>query len=598
MKGAHEVTLQDIGDLECLYYAICGKVKEYLYDVNVRLDNNFIGPDDQYITYKSEGFGIESVTAGRCKVILASYEAFLYGPDVLKVMREAFKAKHIRGHKSGSRPIFLDPRNMACGMIFGSLRERHRVELQEEELETYLESMPPDVAALHRQKRYSAGLQMRAKKLPKLNAQSPAGSEDTLWRDEKRDDEAKGPHYLEYLDEYSVMSIDSFTTVDSIEELENEDLIDKQNDDIQDRRSISAVLEPRRQSFRRSGSLYVPDELDDRMDISLSFHPDEKAAKQSSTKETNSYSHSNPSPSPIRPDAPNFECACSFDCLCAPLCAAQPTENCLCVENSLFSYVTKGANIDNLTYARKDEEEKEAVRAGHVHVAQLMDSDNAQQLPAEYTPAAASSDNFSYHTDQLRPDLAANSSISMHETYFESRTLLAHGRKPDITDVVAKRLFGGSLSIFAVEMPNGERVRNTECEWHNQLRATIDAHREQYEPDPDWYFPPGTTYGRLSLQHINEQHTLRKRILDMTVGNITGKKAMCKPLKLKEGLRSPTLTAAPMLDRPAYSKPGLMANLFTSRLLHRAESQKARTKTGRRTLASGYTSKRHSPAPH
>lgn len=35
-------------------------------------------------------------------------------------------------------------------------------------------------------------------------------------------------------------------------------------------------------------------------------------------------------------------------CICAPLCASDPTQNCLCEENGLFVRVTEGMNIDDL----------------------------------------------------------------------------------------------------------------------------------------------------------------------------------------------------------------------------------------------------------
>ena len=48
------------------------------------------------------------------------------------------------------------------------------------------------------------------------------------------------------------------------------------------------------------------------------------------------------------PGAPEMPCICDPDCLCVPLCATDPTQNCLCEENGLFARVTQGMNIDDL----------------------------------------------------------------------------------------------------------------------------------------------------------------------------------------------------------------------------------------------------------
>ena len=48
------------------------------------------------------------------------------------------------------------------------------------------------------------------------------------------------------------------------------------------------------------------------------------------------------------PDGPEKPCICDEDCICAALCASDPTQNCLCEENSLFVRVTEGMDIDDL----------------------------------------------------------------------------------------------------------------------------------------------------------------------------------------------------------------------------------------------------------
>ena len=575
-KGAHEVTLRDVGELECLYYAICGKVKEFLYDINIRLDNNFVSAEDEYITYMSEGFGLESVTFGSFKDLLLSYEAFLYSPEILKLMKESFKAKHIREHKSGSRPIFLDPRNMSSGMIFGSLRETNRAVLQDQKFEEFLKTVPDELAIIHRQNRYSAGIRMRAIKIRKTNASSPTPSGDLSRNYDDQEEDKKGPQYLEFLDEYSVMSIDSFTTSDSEEELEDQEFAEKHTKDAKDSMNSQYSHERVHRSLTIPSKVYDLRKRDDRMESPLSpLENKEQRGSHASTRLYNSQKLGRRSQLSYRADGAETSCNCSSDCLCAPLCAAEPTETCLCIENSLFGHITRNVNIEDIHYPEKTEEEAGAGRAGQVYRAQIMDNDLAQQQPVQCQVSESAYFGLSSDcADYMTSGLATNAHMPTDCAHAESMASTPYDARPDIIDVIAKKLFGGSLSIFAVEMPNGERVRNCESEWHNQLRAAMDAHRDRYEPDPDWYFPPGATCGRLRIGNINQQFTLRKRILDKTVGNITGKKAMCQPAVLKEGLRSPTLEVPSLLERSAHRKPGFLSNLLTLRFGHRAKIPK------------------------
>ena len=573
-KGAHEVTLQDVGELECLYYAICGKVKEFLYDINVRLDNNFVSAEDEYITYMSEGFGLESVTVGNFKDLLLSYEAFLYSPEILKLMKEGFKAKHIREHRRGSRPTFLDPRNMSSGMIFGSLREKHRAALQDQNFEEFLKTMPHELATLHRQNRYSAGICMRAVKICNTDASSPTASGNLFKKDEDQEEDKKGPQYLEYLDEYSVLSIDSFTTSDSEEELEDQEFSEKHTKDTEGP-MISEYTHPQvSRALTQPSKVYDLGKQDDRMEIGSSpLENKEQRGSHASIRFYTSHKLGHRSELSYQAEGPESQCTCSADCLCAPLCAAEPTETCLCIENSLFGHVTRNENMEDIRYPGKAEEEAEAAKAGQQYMAQIMDKDITQSQPVQQLSAAAYSNLSTDSTDHMTAGSATEARMPTDCAYAETMASPSCCARPDITDVIAK-LFGGSLSIFAVEMPNGEWVRNCESEWHNQLRAAMDAHRDRYEPDPDWYFPPGATCGRLRIGNINQQFTLRKRILDKTVGNITGKKAMCQSAVLKEGLRSPTLEVPSLLERSAHRKPGFFSSLFTLRLGHRTKTSK------------------------
>ena len=48
------------------------------------------------------------------------------------------------------------------------------------------------------------------------------------------------------------------------------------------------------------------------------------------------------------PGGPEMPCICDPECICTPVCASDPTQNCLCEENGLFTRVTQGMDIDDL----------------------------------------------------------------------------------------------------------------------------------------------------------------------------------------------------------------------------------------------------------
>ena len=581
-KATHLVTFEDVGELEDLYYATCGTLNQCLRDVSMRLNNHFIAPGDKYITYNSDVFGIDGATAGDFKATLQSYAAFLYSTAVVDLLKEAVKAKHIRGHRSGSRPVFLDVRNMACAAIFATLTEKHLNALSSEELELRLETLPTDMAALYRQQRLSTGIQMREKFEAELTGPKPhasrysgslGSSQDSDDEDEDKikpytphypeyfdgctqgsDDEGErkikgyAPRYLEYLDEYSV----SAASADEL--LENQDAFDEY--------------------------MNHPPLADNRSDIYLGFHGQDNGSRNLSTQSISLYSiatedsqidkammldeidaedHSLtrniiPCGPGEAPEDPVHSCMCKADCICVVLCAAEPRRNCPCLENSLFWRVAQRVKMDELPDSRQEVKEAEAMRAGRGHAAMMADINAHHQHPFSEDAAVERTHTSPHYADETPHDSATNDPF-----------LANVGNTMGVRNLLMNKMFGGSLSMWAVELPNGERVMDWSCDWYEKMEAETDARHQLYEPDPDWYFPPGAKYGRLDSRRVCEQLTLRKRILDKTIGNITGKKAMFPALKLKEEFRTPTQATV-----PAHQKRSLMSSLFGGRLSRRA----------------------------
>lgn len=477
-------------------------------------------------------------------------------------------------------------------MISGTLRERHRVALLKQDFEQKLKTMPSDVAASHRQKCYSTGIEMRKKvraKVVKMNNRSfnRLGNLSTAEESEDEDegDEEKlGPRYLEYLDEYSV------SAVSADELLHDQDPFNEQLND-PPLGYIGNQIFSGPHSVLNHGSQCLSTHT-----ISLyNLHGDGSQISLATVLqgEVNREDHSQPPSTGFCDDededdnasisdGPTHPCICDSACICALLCGSGASRNCACRGNSLFWRVAQRLNIDELTQTIKEVEHGADGKAVQESIAAMTNSDNHSQHQFDERPTVEGTHAPTDHTNHKHHDSVADTPMAVNELYGELQAPL--GREPDDLrdDALMTALFGGSLSIWAVTMPNGERVKDWGCEWYEQMRADMDAHRQRYEPDPDWYFPPGAEYGRLDSGRIYEQLTLRRRVHDMTIGNITGKKTMCKPLKLREEFQSQSGAVGPAPEGLRSRKQSLMSSLFSNRFGRRAASQKVSVSASQR----------------
>lgn len=162
----------DLGELEDLYYAACGKLKELLGQVNLYLLNKFKAPEDQYFTYTSKAYRhLGTITVKEFKAFLLAQEEILYNNGMLKMMGKAVRRKNEReamkmhSHKRVGNPNDVsaseergfpspyirlsqgwvwprgigglrDIREQPCGMIFGELAEKYRTIIHKERLES------------------------------------------------------------------------------------------------------------------------------------------------------------------------------------------------------------------------------------------------------------------------------------------------------------------------------------------------------------------------------------------------------------------------------------------------------------------------------
>lgn len=567
--------MADLGELEDLYYATCAKLKERLDDVEIRLSNGFIRLEDDYFVYNSEGFGVtDPVTAGDWKSTLLAHAAFLYDPLVEGIMNRAVFLRHKRVKEAetagrlplnGKFPGLRDIRNMSSGMIFGSLSEKYRITVQREEIEKAQAAQLRDT-------------NLRATQLPpgKEKADRVSAMTIPLVHSNDHKDKAKRVN----------------TSSNS-----NQAKAARCNDDY-------GVV--RRDRSHRSEMPKAPkhEQIADPPQRCIAPYILSECAKKLN-----------------HPGGPEMSCTCDPECICLPLCASDSTQHCFCEETALFCRVTEGMDIDDLSYPTEAVEEQEAERAGKDYMAQLMAMDDSNQETLEnpsategyrtvdqysttdvdsttdqYSTAGAHSNIDQHSTTDTYTTNGVYSTIDQYSTNEPYSTLelldnlstpidsmeIDHPTQPtpeplptllngqtDFAAILRNNQYGGSLSIWAKESPNGgRRYRDLSCHWHDEMRADIEAHRREVGPGPDFYYPHSNSHGRLSLQGIPEQcPSPGQRLLRLTRGSFRVHKGQSKSFN---AISSPQSNEESSTTTVKQGKSESKKSLFASRLLGRS----------------------------
>lgn len=515
--------MADLGELEDLYYATCAKLKERLDDVEIRLSNGFIRLEDDYFVYNSEGFGVtEPVTAGDWKSSLVAHAAFLYDPLVEGIMNRAVFLKHKRVKEAetagrlplnGKFPGLRDVRNMSSGMIFGSLSEKYRIIVRREEVEKAQGVQSHDTI-----------LRATAKQLPS--------------------DQAKADRV-------------SATTIPLVHSNDHKDKTKRVN-------KSSSNNNEAKTAYCNDDHEAVRGDKSHRSEMSKVFK-----YKQ----------------------------------------IADPPQD----RN------TESMDIDGLSNPTTAVEEQEAKRVGEKYMAQLMAVDNYDQKTLEISSAieghspvdqhsAAYSTTNQYSTTEAYSEIdqcsttdtyttnGVYSTIDQYSTNEPYSTLepldtlttsidsididhsiqltpeplptLLNGQT-DFAAILRNNHYGGSLSIWAKEPPNGgRRYRDLSCHWHEEMRANIEAHRLETGPDPDFCYPHSSSYGRLNLQRIHEQcPTPGQRLLRLTRGSFRVNKGQSKSFN---AISSPQSNKESSTTAVKQGKSESKTSLFASRLKGRS----------------------------
>ena len=197
-KAPWKITLLDLGELEDLYYAACGKLKDLLGIVNILLSNGFKTLGDPYFTYRSRGYDCgHPTTLNDFKNTLITLETVLYDPSMTEPLNRAVLRKNRRflhstalsspprGSVSLSNEFLCDRergrqideegrqdkkrwltengglqdiRNRPSAMIFGELAEKYQTVIGEAQLDRQRQSNAQSLerARFHRHAAFNA----------------------------------------------------------------------------------------------------------------------------------------------------------------------------------------------------------------------------------------------------------------------------------------------------------------------------------------------------------------------------------------------------------------------------------------------------------
>jgi hypothetical protein len=307
--NSFDVSLLELGQFEDLYYATCAKLKELSSGVDLLLTNGFKNPRDTYFTYKVANLArLGPINITDFRNCLAIHETFLYSQELKELLESGIKKMTIRERKYDARKA-----------------------------SSTQDGIVPDYCMF-----------------TKFSFPMPVPSPRTA-SDEEFDSEEE-PMGLDDDEEGDVNNIPYFhpgiwgkheaRIRNQQRYLKNKQIWLKDIKGLQDMTNMSCgmIFGMLAEKYRpivgiSIGRLGTP-EAPELTPCTGTFEPVPAYVSPYNLEERAKKLNN--------PDGPEKPCICDPDCLCAPLCASDPTQNCLCEDNALFARVTEGMDIDDL----------------------------------------------------------------------------------------------------------------------------------------------------------------------------------------------------------------------------------------------------------
>ena len=296
-----QISVRDLGEFEDLYYATCAKLKELYQGVDILLANGFKDRHDVYFTYHGEPLAtLGDVGVGEFGDSLVTHANILYSSEVSSLLDNSVKRKNMRSSKYDALHETshnnLDIPYYHPG-IWGE--KEARIMNRSRHFKDNLTWLKDDVEGLQDMGNMNCAMifAMLAEKYGPMIAEG-----ELDWAVRPSTSSPTPPHGMR----------------EWIAHLDRPDTPEppQMNDHVAEDEFLR-VMYPSK--YPTNDAPYVSP-----------YNLDERAKKLND------------------PNGPEMPCICDEDCICAALCASDPTQNCLCEENSLFVRVTEGMDIDDL----------------------------------------------------------------------------------------------------------------------------------------------------------------------------------------------------------------------------------------------------------
>ena len=298
----YQIAVRDLGEFEDLYYATCAKLKELYQGINILVTNGFKDRHDIYFTYRVEPLAtLGDVGVGEFGDSLVTHANILYSREVTTLLDNGIKRKNMHARKFGALHETTDSELDNIPYFHPGIwgEKEARAMNRNRQFMDNLAWLKDDVQGLQDMGNMNCAMTF-AMLAEKYRPMIAGGELD--WATRPSTSPPTPPHGMR----------------EWIAHLDRPDTPEPaQMDDHVAEDEFLRLMYPSK--YPTNDTSYVSP-----------YNLEERAKKLNN------------------PHGPEKPCICDEDCICAALCASDPTQNCLCEENSLFVRVTEGMDIDDL----------------------------------------------------------------------------------------------------------------------------------------------------------------------------------------------------------------------------------------------------------
>ena len=297
-----QITVRDLGEFEDLYYATCAKLKELYQGIDILVANGFKDRHDVYFTYRVEPLAtLGDVGVGEFGESLVTHANILYSREVTTVLDHGIKRKNMNARKYGASHETTDSELDNIPYFHPGIwgEKEARAMNRNRQFMDNLAWLKDDVKGLQDMGNMNCAMTF-AMLAEKYRPMIAGGKLD--WAIRPSTSPPTPPHGMR----------------EWIAHLDRPDTPEppQMNDHVAEDEFLRLMYPSK---YPTNDTPYVSP-----------YNLEERAKKLNN------------------PDGPEKPCICDEDCICAALCASDPSQNCLCEENSLFVRVTEGMDIDDL----------------------------------------------------------------------------------------------------------------------------------------------------------------------------------------------------------------------------------------------------------